>query len=253
MSKLSKLAASVGTAALLLTVIALAAVYRPPTPDRAAPAASAASTLSPQSDAGEKSAAPLPPVAVDDAATPRLSTDLPTEPPLSPDVPAEPPTSECRSVRTFVDRAPMTVEDRVRSQDGAVLATVLDVGPGQWNTPDGQPPADVDAVSARYVFRLARLSVDHVWSGDVASTFTASIVGGTIGCWTFKSDEVPEIVAGRQFAVFLRGRPTRAGLEDVRAAITLWPVDGEGRIVTAEEGPLTMAGFTQRFEQADAN
>ncbi len=242
MSRLIQLVAAIVAGTFFVAVIALAAGFRLPTPAGAAPGGTAALDVPPTSQPSVEWAAPVPPIAVDDG----------EEPPLSPDVPAQPPTSECVRVMSSIDRAPMTLQGRVKIQDGAVLATVLEVGPAQWNTSDGRPPSDIQAVGPSDVMRLVRLSADHVWSGDIDDTFTATVVGGTIGCWTFASDEVPEVVPGKQFAVFLRGSPDRAGLEEVRATLTLWTVDQEGRIVTPEDGRLTVADFSQRFEQLNA-
>lgn len=239
MSRLMQFAASIVAATLLVAVISAAAGFRLPVPAGAAPGGTAAQDVPRTSHAAVASTAPVPPVAIDGG----------EEPPLSPDVPAEPPSSECMTVMSSFDRAPMTLDGRLKIQDGAVLATVLEVGPAQWNTSDGRPPAEIRHVAPSDVIRLVRLSADHVWSGDIDGTFTASVVGGTIGCWTFASDEVPEVVPGKQFAVFLLGTPHRAGLEQVHATLTLWPVDEEGRIVTPEDGRLTVAEFSQRFEQ----
>jgi hypothetical protein len=226
MSRVMQLAATVVAGTLLVAVVALAGGFRLHPPPGAAPSAP------------NESAARVPTVAVVDAA----------EPPQTPDAPAEPPNAECMTVVSSVDRVPMTLEGRLKTQDGAVLATVLDVGPAQWNTPDGEPPADIHDVTASDVIRLVRLSADQVWSGDIADTFTTSVVGGRIGCWNFVSDEVPEVLLGKQFAIFFLGSPNRAGLEGVRSTVTLWPVDEEGRIVTPEDGRLTAAEFTQRVD-----
>jgi len=234
-----RLAATMVAATLIVAAVALAAGFRLPTSAGAGPAGSAAPNLPPQSHPAEESAAPVPSFA--DAAAQ----------PLSPDAPAEPPSSECKTVMSSFDRVPMTLEGRVRIQDGAALVTVLDVGAAQWNTPDGTQPGEHPAPSD--VIRLMRLSADHVWSGDADGTFTASVVGGTIGCWTFASDEVPEVVPGKQFAAFFLGSPHRAGLEEVRATLTLWPVDEENRIVTPEDGRLTVAEFSLLFEQLSAD
>jgi hypothetical protein len=242
MNRLAQFVATIAAAALLTVVIALAAGFRLPATTGAAPGGTVAPDPSPTSPAASEPTAPEPPVVVDDG----------PGPPLTPYVPADPPSSECRTVMSVVDRAPMTLEGRFRVSDGAVLATVLEVGAAQWNTPDGQPPAEVDDLAPSAVMRLVRLSADHVWSGNIDPTFTASVAGGTIGCWTFVSDEAPEVVPGRQFALFFLGSPDRAGLDQVHATLTLWPVDREGRIVTPEDGRLTVVEFSQRFEQFSA-
>ena len=176
--------------------------------------------------------------------------------PLAPAVPAEPPNSECHTVLSIIDRAmPMYMADRFHIADRAVLATVVEVGPAQWDTPDGKAPEEWREAGPTDVLRLVRFAADQVWMGDADGLFVASIQGGDIGCWTFKPDpdEVPEVAVGKQFALFLLGSPKPAGLEQAHKVLTILPVDEKGRIVTPEEGHLTPAEMAKRARTSGAD
>lgn len=243
MSRALQLGAAVVASIVVLAALVIASGFRLPASPGAAPGGSAAPAVPRETPVvAVESAPPSAPLAVDNGAEPSFSLGAG----------AQPPNSECVTVRTVVDRVPMTLDTAFRLQDGVVLATVLEVGPAQWNTLDGKPPIDADEAGAFNVMRLVRLSADRVWDGDIEGTFVASVAGGTIGCWTFLHEEVPEVVSGRQYAVFLHGTPLLAGLEQVHAVRAMWPIDPDGRIRTPEDGLLTVAEFSQRIEQLKA-
>lgn len=57
---------------------------------------------------------------------------------------------------------PMNMAVRFHIADRAVLATVDEVGPAQWNTPDGKAPEDWREAGPSEVMRLVRFSADEV-------------------------------------------------------------------------------------------
>ncbi len=253
MNRLARLAMTAAAGILLVVALAVMAGSRP-APPGAAPGGSVAPDPTAPPRPVVESAVPGPTVAVSAATseTPARTTPPDNIPdlPLAPAVPAEPPNSECHTVLSIVDRAmPMNMADEFHIADRAVLATVVEIGPAQWNTPDGKaPPGDWREAAPSDVMRLVRFWVDEVWKGDLDGSFVASIQGGDIGCWTFKPDpdEFPEVAAGKQFALFFRGSPKRAGLEQAHKVLTILPLDEKGRIVTPEEGHLTPAEMADR-------
>lgn len=243
MKRLLQIGSTVVVGAALVAVVVLVSGFRLPASVGAAPGGSIPPDVPHETRAPAESVAPLPSAAVSDG-----------EPPLSPLDPAEAPNDECITVGSIVERAPMTLSSVVKFQRGAVLASVVDVGPAQWNTPDGRPPVDLTEITPSDVIRLVRLSVEDVWSGDAGATMTIAIPGGRIGCWDFWAEDVPaRLERGQRFAVFVHGHPRRPDLGEAHALYTMWPVDGDGRVHTPADGPVPVTEMGQRIQRLKGN
>jgi hypothetical protein len=135
--------------------------------------------------------------------------------------------------------APLSLDALARSSQAIVLATVLDLGAAQWNTRDGRAPGRHD-LDASHVIRLARIRVDELLSGSLASDVVA-FPGGRIGCWQFLMDETPaDLGIGDHYVVVIRDGGLELNLPTVGfVSRTWWFTDG--RVAAPMSGPLTLA------------
>ncbi len=172
--------------------------------------------------------------------------------PLAPAVSPKPIDSECRHFAEIVDRVPPTIEAMARRKLTIVAGTVTDVGPGQWNTENAEPPASVNDLYPYDVIRLLRISTDASLAGDIAGPLlTIWVPGGSIGCSEFINSDAPSnIESGQRFVLFLDRVPLRNGLANVDRAVQLWSIGGSDLVSTPEDGAMSVAELVSRLNTA---
>ena len=134
------------------------------------------------------------------------------------------------------------------------IGTVTDVGPAQWNTPDGATPASEEDYDAGHVMRLVRLDLDQAIKGSAAGPLTVWVQGGKIGCSEFTTDLAPQTMAkGDQLALFLDTiTPPQTGMKGVLHPIAIWPVTAKG-IQSPGDGLVSMDRFAALAAAAPGN
>jgi hypothetical protein len=169
--------------------------------------------------------------------------------------PANPPTElpgPCLNHVTTVDRVAPSIETITKVSSDVVVGKVAHVGAAQWNTPTGDIPESPDDYDAFHVMRLVRFTVDDAIKGGPKSQVVAWVAGGTIGCHTFFSEEVPDpIRVGQRFALFLDSGAAGVGLSTAALhAKQVWAIDSKDRVVTPEDGLVSIATFTSRVKKS---
>jgi hypothetical protein len=198
-----------------------------------------AAVSAPQSAAPPQVGAPSPPMPVKEA----TGSDLIA---LAPAVPPKELPGECTNFSTVSEVAPRSIGTMARQAFVVALGSVTEIGPAQWNTPDGAPPTDRVDWNADSVMRLVRLKVDRLVAGTAPDMTTVWISGGTIGCRTFLSDRVPEVEVGSRFAIFADATPPKTGLKGALRAQDLWPISADNTVTDPELGRITLDDFVAR-------
>jgi hypothetical protein len=168
---------------------------------------------------------------------------------LVPLAPADPPKElpgECSNFSTSTDGAPRTIESMAGQASVIALVSVMEIGPAQWNTRDGAPPADRVDWNADSVMRLLRVKVDRLASGVAPDVTTVWVSGGTIGCRMFLTDRVPEIEVGGRFAIFATDIAPATGLKDVLRGKELWTIAADNTVTDPDLGKITLDEFVAR-------
>jgi hypothetical protein len=139
-----------------------------------------------------------------------------------------------------------------------VSGTIASIGEGHWATPDDRPPSSAFGIddAAFNVYHVVKVEITGTGklSSSVANLgldqdFSVRVLGGTIGCRTYRlSDDFP-IAVGDEVVLFVGRQPT---LTDVPTqefdAIDIWPVD-DG-LVEGRSGPLDLGDvLTESLEQ----
>ena len=159
----------------------------------------------------------------------------------------------CKMYVSTLDEIAETVEMVTPGSLLVAIATVTDVGPAQWNTPDGAPPESDEDYDAMHVMRLVRLDVDRAFKGSPAAPLTIWVQGGKIGCSEFITSAAPRAIdKGDQFALFLDWAPPQAGTKGVLHSIAIWPVTANG-IQSPGEGVISADRFATLAAAAVAN
>jgi hypothetical protein len=186
-----------------------------------------------------------------EAATPPPDATLPAEATHSPQPADSDPT--CGSATVSYDAIEPTIANRAEGASVVLLATVESIAEARWNTADGRAPKfEGEPPIAAYIFRPVSLSVDTLARGDVAgSTSEVTMLGGSVGCYTYDYENTPDLKVGQQYAFFLGASLTAAGGRD-QAALTIneaWAVS-DGLVKTPLEGDVLVAAFIATVEKA---
>lgn len=171
-------------------------------------------------------------------ASSRTSSDL------APATPPEELPGPCLNHDTMVDRVSPTIETVGRASSTVVLGKVVEVGPGQWNTPTGAAPEE-DDWDALHVMRLVRFEVETSVKGDAPADLVAWVQGGTIGCHVFRNEEMPAAIAvGQRFALFATVQSPSANVAiPALRANQLWRVDAKNEVMTPVQGAVPVSTF----------
>lgn len=212
----------------------------------------------------------VPPTATSDASSPvpAVSALPPTSPstgepgfastpvPLAPDVPAEPPSGKCLAHDFVVDGVPPTVEAVTRIASSVIVGTVTGVGPGQWNTPDGDLPTAEDDITPLNVMRFLRIEVQQQVMGEQGAekVRTVWVNGGTIGCHQFSYSGYPNAIeAGQRYVLFLGFATPKTGQVEVQQVYEMWSIDENDDVSTPEDGGVPLSALVETIRAAGRN
>jgi hypothetical protein len=176
--------------------------------------------------------------AIAGAANPESPAPVPT--PLATPLPE----LGCGTSFTLGDAPAPTLANRAAVASAIVIATVLEIGPAQWNTSDGSAPKSVRPPSRAHIYTPVRLVVDQSVKGSVVRRVTVRIPGGTVGCYSFWFHPTPDVKPGRQYAFFLGQGVDATGNPEARelTAFEAWPILA-GVVATPLDGDLTLPAF----------
>jgi hypothetical protein len=152
---------------------------------------------------------------------------------------------ECLTHSTIIDYAfEPTVSDLTRQAEAVVIARVVAVGSGWWNTANGAPPRDLDG-QITPVSRLIRLDVERFVAGQaVPESLVVWAPGGTIGCQTWFENDSGPLGPGDRFVVFVGLDRPAARIGHLRSANAWLLIDLANR-VWADGRDLTLDAFVE--------
>lgn len=153
---------------------------------------------------------------------------------------------ECLNHVTSVDGMPSTIAMMTPGASLVALGTVTEIGPAQWNTPGGIPPAE-DDLDVFHVMRLVRVNVDQAITGAASGPVTTWINGGKIGCQGFYGDTAPnDLSVGDRFALFFDETPPATGLKGVLHSRAIWPISSDNKIASPGDGAVSVDVFASK-------
>lgn len=155
-------------------------------------------------------------------------------------------TGTCSRIRVDLDRANPSIRGASAASEAAITASVVEIGPARWGTPDGTQPVVTDRIpSPLSVYRLARVKVLGVGHGPLAAgdLVTVRVPGGSIGCSTFEVGGYPDFAPGEPVALFLGALPSLsrapgAGFDVVDALPIV-----DGRVRTLDGTDVSVENF----------
>jgi len=187
------------------------------------------------------------------AATPPPDSTAVAE--VTPSPPSADTDASCGTATVSYDAADPTIANRAEGASVVVIATVDSMGAARWNTDDGKAPAfDETPPDDAYIYRPVSLSITSLARGDIlGSTFEATALGGTVGCYSFEFEDSPQLKDGEQYAFFLAPALTEDGKTDASTLSinAAWPVTA-GEVITPAEGGVAVAEFLAEVEAAPA-
>jgi hypothetical protein len=153
----------------------------------------------------------------------------------------------------IIDGVLPTIKNLAIESQVIAIGTVEAIGTPSWNTATGAaPPLGIDGHSASgfAIYRPITISVETPIKGSTATTLNARLIGGVIGCYSFKLSSGPDPVVGGRYAFFLDASADPATELTVGEA---WPVGADGRIRTEYDGIVTTAALIEAIEAAGSN
>lgn len=130
----------------------------------------------------------------------------------------------------------LSIEEKARLAATIVKASVVEVLPSKWDTPDGLAPADP---KGHVIYTDAKMSVMHSWKGHVAvgDMITVRLLGGTVGTVSMSTED--EVTAKPGEVVYLL-----LGQLPVNKQSGTWNIWYQGKFVQLENGLLTNGVIT---------
>lgn len=124
-----------------------------------------------------------------------------------------------------------STEEKARLAASIVKASVVEVLPSKWDTPDGLEPADP---RGHIIYTDAKMSVLQAWKGQIAvgNTITVRLLGGTVGTITMSAEDEVSVKPGEVVYLLLGQLPNN------RQSDT-WNIWHQGKFVRLENGLLT--------------
>jgi hypothetical protein len=135
-----------------------------------------------------------------------------------------------------------------------VIGTIRSIGLPQWNTSDGSAPpftAQGHPPLWAQIYRPTKLSVESVSKGTAAGTVTVRLIGGAVGCYTYRVEGPASPIPGSRYAVFLGLSTVSGGFTDAELTVRdAWPIGADGTVATAQEGNMSIQSFTSKVKAA---
>jgi hypothetical protein len=116
-----------------------------------------------------------------------------------------------------------------------VLATFDGYGGERWNTPHGERPTSEEFLEHGYATIVRNVGLGDVSAvrGSERDLTGAYVRGGTIGCDSVTYSQLPELIRGEQYLVFIEPLPIGDATSEVLPqVIEAWRVTGDGRVET---------------------
>jgi hypothetical protein len=163
---------------------------------------------------------------------------------------------DCYSMNETIDRPPDSIANLVPYTDRVIVATVVRLGDGFWNTPDRKPPPPDRISGPEYdpgILTPALVRIDGVVRGDLGPGDVEVVIeGGVVGCIEHTVSPRPSLTAGRRYAMFLQPSPRADLTRDAALPLVLaaWPVGDDGTVTTDQDGILDEPAFRRLVERA---
>jgi hypothetical protein len=174
--------------------------------------------------------------AANDSQSPEPTRPTATEPGVS-----ENP-SDCYNLQLLGTPDQPTIE-RLSKRSPVVLdATFKGYGTPFWDTSDARRPTPEDVNSgAAQILTPVELDVTDALKGEAQGAGRVVVWGGEIGCDRFTTDQVPDIVAGSRYVIFLLPQTKPEGPTGNSWIVAAWPVNAKEEVETPLDGPRSLA------------
>ncbi len=150
---------------------------------------------------------------------------------------------DCIVIASYSSAAPPTT-DWMRQSDLIAPGTVERVDPAEWSTPGAVRPDPAlvrTGRSSAVIWRPVQVGFEQAWRGTLAGVTKTVVVGGTVGCDSYATDNDPGLVAGSRDVLFLGqiqdGNGQLSGIVSVYEA---WPIGADGLVSRPVEEPIAL-------------
>lgn len=151
---------------------------------------------------------------------------------------------KCFGIDETIELPPQTVENVMRVADLVIVAEVVDIEPGVWNTADGQPPTGRPGPEySPSIVTPVNVLVAETLAGQAGAEVVRVLVrGGEAegGCVVQRTHPSPNIEKGKPSAFFLRGSTDAEGKQlEAQQVLAAWEVNVERQVKTPLDGVLS--------------
>jgi hypothetical protein len=146
---------------------------------------------------------------------------------------------QCFNRGVIVDGFPMTAQQMARGADAVVVARVLDIGPGFWDSATGLRPTTYSSEAS--ILTPVSTEVQSTLKGNARTVEDAVLHGGEYGCDSEQYDPSPDLAEGLRYVMFLdRYQPhDRAAPESLLIGVA-WPVGPDNSVRDPGAGMVTL-------------
>lgn len=182
---------------------------------------------------------PVAPI-VDSSAPLSSDSSAPSDPSAKPTFP------ECYGINESVEHDPFTIANLLQFTDRIVVAEVLALGPGEFNTSDGKNPGPGAKPRPGFepgVITPVILAVDRAILGDVPrGELRVAVRGGTAGCVTHYVSSAPLLERNTSYVLFLNPSLDAEGKPhpELAVATAAFPIDEKGDVETLHDGTMSV-------------
>lgn len=152
---------------------------------------------------------------------------------------------ECYGIDESVDTPPDTVASVMSVTDLVVVADVIAIEGGNWNTVDGKaPPQRRGPHFNPGIVTPINIQVDQTLYGEGQNGALRVVnPGGTAGCFEHQVSNAARLEKGKRYAFFLQPSSDADGNlhRELPLIVAAWPVDDAGSVATPENGTLTVS------------
>lgn len=155
--------------------------------------------------------------------------------------PASEAPADCYDLQLLGTPDQPTIERLSKRSPVVLVATFKGFGTPFWDTSDARrPPAAAVNSGEAQILTPVELDVTEALKGKADDAGRVVIWGGEIGCDRFTTDQVPDIVEGSRYAMFLLPQTKPEGPTGNAWILAAWAVSAEEKVDAPLDGPRSL-------------